>query len=154
MCAALILGGAFFARRNLRLGRGDRRGAARLAFFIFGLEIISWLFAEHHLATEWELLRFFSAAGYALLDSGVTWMMYIALEPFVRRHWPRVMVGWSRLLAGNFRDPLVGRDLLAAGVLAISGVCMFYLVVPIASLFGVPQLRPATIGDDTPIKNA
>jgi hypothetical protein len=28
-----LLGGLFFARRNLRLGRGDRRNANRLAFF-------------------------------------------------------------------------------------------------------------------------
>jgi serine/threonine-protein kinase len=30
---AFISGGVFFARRNLRLGRGDRRGATRLAVF-------------------------------------------------------------------------------------------------------------------------
>lgn len=42
-----------------------------------------------------------------------------ALEPYVRRRWPERLVGWSRLLAGNVRDPLVGRDLLvgiAAGL--------------------------------------
>jgi hypothetical protein len=31
----------------------------------------------------------------------------------VRRRWPATLVSWSRLLAGRFRDPLVGRDVLA-----------------------------------------
>jgi serine/threonine-protein kinase len=30
----------------------------------------------------------------------------------VRRRWPATIVSWSRLLAGEVRDPLVGRDLL------------------------------------------
>lgn len=38
----------------------------------------------------------------------------------MRRHWPTTLISWSRLLAGGFRDPLVGRALLvgcAAGSL-------------------------------------
>jgi hypothetical protein len=38
--------------------------------------------------------------------------LYIAIEPLARRRWPHSMIGWSRLLAGGLRDPLVGRDLL------------------------------------------
>jgi hypothetical protein len=34
------------------------------------------------------------------------------VEPFLRRRWPEVLVTWARLVAGEFRDPLVGRDLL------------------------------------------
>jgi serine/threonine-protein kinase len=47
------------------------------------------------------------------------WILYVALEPFVRRRWPHVLVSWTRLLAGEWRDPLLGRDALigcAAGV--------------------------------------
>ena len=44
----LIGGGLFFARRNLRLGRGDRRGATRLAVFLLMLITISWILREHH----------------------------------------------------------------------------------------------------------
>src|SRR5262249_50749407 len=36
------------------------------------------------------------------------------------RRWPVVIVGWSRLIAGRWRDPLVGRELLvgcAAGAI-------------------------------------
>jgi serine/threonine-protein kinase len=39
-------------------------------------------------------------------------MLYVGLEPYVRRFWPEAMVSWSRVLSGRFRDPLVGRDVL------------------------------------------
>ena len=39
-------------------------------------------------------------------------MFYVALEPYVRRRWPQIMVSWSRLLGGGVRDPLVGGHLL------------------------------------------
>ena len=46
-----------------------------------------------------------------------SWLSYVAFEPHVRRLWPRTIVSWTRVLAGRWRDPLVGRDLLL-GVLA------------------------------------
>ena len=36
----------------------------------------------------------------------------------MRRRWPRTLLAWSRVLAGRFRDPLVGRELLAGTLLA------------------------------------
>ena len=53
-----------------------------------------------------------SAAGLALLWGGFTWLIYIGLEPYVRRVWPRTLISWTRLLSGQVRDPLVGRDVL------------------------------------------
>ena len=38
--ASLVVGGALIARRNLRLGRSDRRGAMRLAAFVFACSMI------------------------------------------------------------------------------------------------------------------
>jgi len=40
------------------------------------------------------------------------WLLYLAVEPFVRRHWPQTIVTWSRILGGKLRDPLVGADIL------------------------------------------
>jgi hypothetical protein len=40
----------------------------------------------------------------------VYWILYVALEPGVRRMWPDIFIGGTRLLAGRIRDPLVGRD--------------------------------------------
>jgi serine/threonine-protein kinase len=48
-------------------------------------------------------------------------LLYLALEPLVRRRWPWRIVGWNRVLEGRFRDPLVGRDLLV-GVLGGAGL--------------------------------
>jgi hypothetical protein len=62
----------------------------------------------------------FSAIAADAAFVGITlWLMYAAFEPYCRRFWPDMLLGWSRLLSGRFRDPRVGRDLLvgvAAGV--------------------------------------
>ena len=105
---------AVFARRNLRLGRGDRRGAMRLSAFVFCTVLASSLLAAHHvLDVGAEFLVFVRAASQALFSAASLWLLYIALEPFVRRHWPELLISWTRLLSGRFRDPLPGRDLLA-----------------------------------------
>jgi hypothetical protein len=54
----LVLGStaAFFARQNLRLGRGDRRGATRVMLFTLASWAISWLAIEHHVGSVDELL--------------------------------------------------------------------------------------------------
>src|SRR3979411_3038913 len=46
-------------------------------------------------------------------------MLYLALEPYVRRRDPHTLISWSRLLAGQWRDPLVGRDLLIGAVYGV-----------------------------------
>ena len=48
-------------------------------------------------------------------------VIYLALDPFVRRKWPHISISWNRLLAGSVRDPLVGRHVLVGLVL---GVCL------------------------------
>ena len=49
----LLLGAAsFMARRNLVLGRGDRRGAFRVALLLAGAGILSWALGAHHVA-DW-----------------------------------------------------------------------------------------------------
>src|SRR5262249_7195125 len=58
--------------------------------------------------------------GQPLWAAGLMWVLYLAVEPYVRRFWPTTVVSWSRLMARQWRDPLVGRDILfgvALGVL-------------------------------------
>jgi serine/threonine-protein kinase len=115
----VIVGGAAVARRNLRLGRGDRRGALRVASFVFILIAVAWVLQAPHVPTFAEIGIFFSFLAYGLTVAVLVWMVYIALEPYARRLWPEGLISWSRLLAGRIRDPLVGRDILigaAAGV--------------------------------------
>ena len=116
---ALLIGGVIIARRNVRLGRGDRRGAFRLSAFVFCSLMVGWVLAANHVAGTEELSLFLMMAGFSLLWSGLTWVMYVALEPFVRRRWPDTIISWSRLLAGRFRDPRIGRDLLIGGVAGV-----------------------------------
>jgi serine/threonine-protein kinase len=126
---ATIVAAGVVARRNLRAGRGDRQGAFRLSMFVFAAMIGSWFVGESHVATLWEIALLVMALSWAALAAGVCWLAYLAAEPFLRRHWPEVLVSWTRLLAGQIRDPIVGRDVLvgcAAGsllaVVAIGGM--------------------------------
>ena len=80
--------------------------------------MLVWLFVEHHngLPTrELDLLLLHLAT--SLFSSTFLWLLYVALEPFVRRRWPGWIISWSRLLAGDYRDPLVGRDILVGAVI-------------------------------------
>lgn len=139
----LVFGGAaFFARRNYRLGRGDRRGATRIAVWGVGVMLVSWLLAEHHVANINETSLIAQFAGEALFVSGLLWILYMALEPLVRRSWPQTMVSWARLLSGAWRDPLVGRDILAGCVFGVAGACLVRLSILAPSWFGYPEAMP------------
>ncbi|HEX4949038.1 MAG TPA: hypothetical protein VFZ34_20340, partial [Blastocatellia bacterium] len=59
---------------------------------------------------------FFLFVSRSLTLAGLFWLLYLALEPYVRRRWPDTLISWSRVLSGSLRDPLVGRDVLV-GVL-------------------------------------
>jgi serine/threonine-protein kinase len=81
----------------------------------------------------------------ALIRGALMWLAYVALEPHLRRVWPDMMIGWSRLLLGRFRDPLVGRDVLIgvlAGV-AYSALVLLRVVAP-ASL-GLTPPTPVVV---------
>jgi hypothetical protein len=115
----LLAVGLFLARRNLRLGRGDRKGALRLASFLFILYLTANLASLHHVADWGEVSLLARATADALYYSGMVWLLYIALEPYVRRLWPELLISWSRLLSGSIRDPRVGRDILIGGVAGV-----------------------------------
>ena len=71
------------------------------------------------------------------------WVVYLAFEPFVRRRWPERIVSWSRLLAGGFRDPLVGRDILVGALFGLGMLfCYFYLANLVPQLLGHPLSMP------------
>ncbi|MCP3964560.1 MAG: serine/threonine protein kinase, partial [bacterium] len=129
----VLAGGAALARHNLRLGRGDRDGARRLAVAIVGLVLASWILRAQHFSGPAELSLFLEALATALYRAFVVVLLYLALEPLVRRRWPTSMVAWTRLLAGRWRDPLVGRDVLVG--CALVGV----LMVPFKALARLPR---------------
>ncbi|MGD0164164.1 MAG: serine/threonine-protein kinase [Candidatus Sulfotelmatobacter sp.] len=142
---ALILsfffGVIYLARLNYRQGRGDREGALRLARVMFALEMLLWLCRGHMVASIATLSSLMVAVSTALFVSGTTWMLYLALEPWVRRRWPQTVISWSRLLSGQFRDPLVGRDILLGVMLGVVWILLFQLrAIPMMHLGAAPGL--------------
>jgi len=118
-----LVGSALIARRHLKLGRGDRRGGTRLALVFLIVRLLYWLFIEHHNGgLEYEFDLFLNDLAMALFATSFLWLLYVALEPFVRKRWPQRIVAWSRLLAGGYRDPLVGRDILIGAVFGVAGI--------------------------------
>ena len=107
------------AYRNYSRGRGDHQGAFRLAFVVFALEISICLFRSHFVPSMDTVGLIIIAISTALFVSGFLWVLYIALEPYVRRNWPQTLISSTRLLSGRYRDPLVGRDLLFGILLGI-----------------------------------
>jgi serine/threonine-protein kinase len=124
ICVGLFAA-ALLARRNIVLGKGDRAGGRRVAWAIFALAIVSWILdATHFPDFGVEQNRLFQAISDSLFPAAIFWVVYLAVEPWIRRHWPDCLIGWTRLLSRGVRDPLVGRDLLV-GVTA--GLLVFAL---------------------------
>ena len=130
--ALVIIGsGLFLAYRNHSRGKSDRQGALRLAAIIFALELSVCLFRSHFVLTFDTIGILIFAVSTGLFVSAFIWILYLALEPYVRRHWPQMIISWTRLISGRFRDPLVGRDLLYGTLL---GVCWLF-VFEVGSFF-------------------
>lgn len=119
--AAMIVGALLMARHNLQQGRGDRKGANKLALAIFALGFVGKLLSAHHVPNSAEFRVLFDSAAASLFYAMLSWLCYLALEPAVRRYWPKLLISWTRLLAGDFRDSMVGRDVLLGGMLGLIG---------------------------------
>jgi len=126
--ALLILAGSLFlAYRNYSRNKADRQGALRLASLVFVLELFICLFRSHFVFTMDAIGLFVLANSTALFVSACLWVLYIALEPYVRRNWPQTIISWTRFVSGRSRDPLVGRDLLFGVLLGVFWLFVFAL---------------------------
>jgi hypothetical protein len=98
----------------VRGGRSDLRGAFRLSLFFFALQMIRWAFEANHVASSNGEIDLLLKGGLqtALSFACFVGLMYLAFEPYLRKHAPERVISWNRLLAGDWRDPLVGRDVL------------------------------------------
>ncbi len=126
----ICIAAALLARRNLAQQRGDRRGAFRLAFFVFSVHMLLWLTRGHFAASFGTFGDFLLALCTSVFYGTVIWAVYIALEPYVRRRWPQTLISWSSLLIGRVRDPVVGRDVLI-GATVSSGLLMLGALVDV-----------------------
>ena len=96
-----------FALYNMRRGRGDRRNAFRCALILGGLYVLLEVLSLP-LAGSIHPMRIIDsiwghAGGHVLMHALGIWVMYMAIEPYVRQIWPRMLVGLVRLLSGRAR---------------------------------------------------
>jgi len=62
-----------------------------------------------------------------LFVAAIVWVLYMALEPYLRRRWPQSLISWSRLLGGGVRDPMVGGHLLIGFSLGVWFAIFFFV---------------------------
>jgi serine/threonine-protein kinase len=140
MILTLMIAGAVFARRNLRRGRGDRRGALRMAAAAGILYFAAWAAGTHHAGwiQDWLSDLLFPALARALFLAAMCWVMYVAIEPYVRRRVPELLIGWTRVLEGKIRDARVGRDTLIGMLVGASIAFLVHLANGLPTWFPFP----------------
>ena len=112
MAVSGVLAALLLARRNWKLGRIDRKGALRIGIARFLMGMVIWLGTVHAVPNSGMIgLALSSLADWLLWGAGL-WLLYLALEPSVRAHWPHSVVTWNRLLAGQWKDPQVASHIL------------------------------------------
>jgi hypothetical protein len=142
--ALLLVGAAsFMARRNIVLGRGDRRGAFRVALLLAGAGIVSWALGAHNVA-DWnaQVGLVMRGAGAVVLEAAFVWLFYLAVEPYARRLRPWTLVSWTRFLSGGLSDPVVGRDTLIGLAWAVVVSFLVPLQHALPGFFGEPPPEP------------
>jgi serine/threonine-protein kinase len=96
----------------------------------------------HHVPNSSELVLFMEFLVWGLARWCFFWVLYIALEPYVRRRWPATLVSWSRLLAGGFRDRLVGRDVLIGCLFGVFLTLLSRVAWFVPAWLGEPPTQP------------
>ncbi len=149
----LLVAAIVLARRNIRSGRADRRGAFRLAVFLFFLTVTTWAFLPHVADLEQDTDRMFSWVGIAMFGGGIMYLMYLGVEPFVRRSWPTMLVGWSRALTAHGRDAVIGRDIVIGVACGLALQVLDQSRTMLPRLLGwpepVPEMPPLAVLEHT-----
>jgi len=136
-----LIGAVLLARRNVQIGRADRNTAIRLGVVAFASRFLAWLFFAHHVGTNAEVNLILANVAQGLLSGAIVCVVYLAIEPYFRKIWPRWLVSWVRLFDGRLRDPLVGRDVLFGLLFGVLG----------AILSGLYCLAPRWLGLESPV---
>jgi hypothetical protein len=119
---SILIGAVLLARHNFKAGRSDVKGGFRLATVCFlGLSLSDFIVADHISSLRGEINVSYHVLSFSLYLAVIVGTIYLALEPFARRWWSELLISWNRLLAGDFRDPIIGRDILI-GALAGIGI--------------------------------
>jgi hypothetical protein len=138
LALTVIAAGVLLARRNLRLGRSDARGATRLGVAYVTVGVAADLLTFNGIA----FLHLINTVAVQFFYGAIVWVFYVALEPYVRRLWPDTLTSWTRVLDGRWRDPLVGRHVLVGAVGGIIAAAI--MSVPQFTTWFGPPAMPTT----------
>jgi len=122
---SVFLFSAVLAARNLRAGRGDRRGAWRLAVAFFVLAGLAWMCSVHWVVDLSMMTIVSTNVADWFISAAMLWLLYIALEPAVRARWPHSIVTWSRVLTGRWQDAQVGAHVLYGALVGVALAAFF-----------------------------
>jgi predicted Ser/Thr protein kinase len=140
----LVIGAVWLARRNYLLQKSDPKGALRLGLLVFALQMWAWLFTAHLMPSIGTFGLFVLAASGAVFLAVIVYIVYLAIEPYVRRHWPHAIISWARLMAGRIRDPLVGRDAFFGVMLGVGWSLIFAFLFLALKRIGATPDFPST----------
>ena len=104
--------------------------------------IVNWALLAHHISSQLEIVLFILAVSVSLFFGLLTWLLYVALEPYVRRYWPDTLISWSRFLAGKFQDPVVARDVLLGTLFGLASAALEQLQPYAEAWLGRAPQRP------------
>jgi hypothetical protein len=136
-----IVTGVLLARRNLKVGRSDRRGASRFAVAYATLGFLSDLLTFSGVTGSFDHMM--NTLGHQVFNGILAWVFYVAIEPYVRRLWPDTLTAWGRILEGRFGDPLVGRHILIGAVVGVASTAILFSEMIGVAWFGIPPPEPA-----------
>jgi hypothetical protein len=143
LLALALLVGLGLARRNLKLGRADVNGAARLVgvylAVLFGGALLAGYWTSSGITNvRWVLGLWLGVGAFWSLTLLV---IHLALEPYLRRYWPERLSAWARLVAGHWYNPLVGRDVLVGLLVGVALSLLRKLQALADHLRGVPAFH-------------
>lgn len=138
-----LIGGAVFAWRNIRTKRGDLAGAWRAGAGVAVLTFLALVLTADTLRSGndpfgnvgWMIAR-------GLVSGAMILVLYLGVEPYVRRVWPESIISWTRLIQGRFTDPLVGLSVLMGATLGAVALCVILFCRGLSSRLGLPPARP------------
>ncbi len=142
----VVAASAVYARRNIQRGRGDKRGALRLSIFVVICDVAGTMAIANHVAdVSGEFLMVAGIVGNAFYAGVLTWLVYLAVEPYVRRQWPRMLITWNRVISGRLHDPLIGREILIAAIVGGWTVILNRMEFPAAIWIGIRNVFPRNL---------